>query len=143
MPKTKTVASQHPPLPVQILAIVGFTGFAIPVALTAMDRFGVLGLVLAAFLAYVWTRLAGLGGAQTIEAVVERLRPQTPDAQAGSGSASFDAYRAELLARLEKEQANFEGFLGRLREARDRSEFDTFMSDREERQRSARDTSPA
>ncbi|MFZ1470705.1 MAG: DUF2852 domain-containing protein [Paracoccaceae bacterium] len=57
-----------------------------------------------------------------------------------SGNASFDAYKAETLRRLEDEQEAFEGFLQRLREAKDKSEFDTFMDDRA--RRSAEDAAP-
>ena len=47
-----------------------------------------------------------------------------------SGNAAFDAYKADTLQRLEDEQANFEAFLERLREAKDKAEFDQFMDDR-------------
>jgi hypothetical protein len=47
-----------------------------------------------------------------------------------SGNAAFDAYKSEMLARLEDEQRAFEGFLQRLRDAKDKSEFDAFMEDR-------------
>lgn len=47
-----------------------------------------------------------------------------------SGNTAFDAYKAETLRRLEEEQAAFEGFLNRLREAKDKQEFDAFMEDR-------------
>ncbi len=47
-----------------------------------------------------------------------------------SGNSAFDAYKVETLRRLEEEQAAFEGFLQRLREAKDKTEFDTFMDDR-------------
>ncbi|MEM8536818.1 MAG: DUF2852 domain-containing protein [Pseudomonadota bacterium] len=47
-----------------------------------------------------------------------------------SGNAAFDAYKAETLRRLEEEQDNFEAFLRRLREAKDKAEFDQFMDDR-------------
>ena len=47
-----------------------------------------------------------------------------------SGNAAFDAYKAETLSRLEKEQDNFEAFLERLRDAKDKAEFDQFMNDR-------------
>lgn len=47
-----------------------------------------------------------------------------------SGNAAFDAYKAETLRRLMDEQAAFEAFLQRLREAKDKSEFDSFMEDR-------------
>ena len=51
--------------------------------------------------------------------------------QTPTGNAAFDAYRADTLRRLEDEQAAFEGFLKRLREARDKAEFDQFMEDRD------------
>jgi hypothetical protein len=47
-----------------------------------------------------------------------------------SGNAAFDAYKADMLKRLEEEQTAFEAFLQRLREAKDKSEFDAFMEDR-------------
>jgi hypothetical protein len=47
-----------------------------------------------------------------------------------SGNSAFDAYKAETLRRLEDEQAAFESFLQRLREAKDKTEFDQFMEDR-------------
>ena len=47
-----------------------------------------------------------------------------------SGNAAFDAYKAETLRRLEDEQDNFEAFLKRLRDAKDKAEFDQFMNDR-------------
>ncbi|WP_368187739.1 DUF2852 domain-containing protein [Aestuariibius sp. HNIBRBA575] len=47
-----------------------------------------------------------------------------------SGNSAFDAYKAETLQRLEDEQDNFEAFLARLREAKDKAEFDQFMDDR-------------
>ncbi|MEI4261952.1 DUF2852 domain-containing protein [Roseovarius sp. D0-M9] len=47
-----------------------------------------------------------------------------------SGNTAFDAYREETLRRLQDEQASFEQFLGRLREAKDKAEFDQFMNER-------------
>ncbi|MEO0692837.1 MAG: DUF2852 domain-containing protein [Pseudomonadota bacterium] len=47
-----------------------------------------------------------------------------------SGNSAFDAYKAETLRRLEDEQHAFEEFLGRLRDAKDKAEFDQFMEDR-------------
>ena len=47
-----------------------------------------------------------------------------------SGNTAFDAYKAETLRRLEEEQDAFEAFLQRLREAKDKQEFDAFMEDR-------------
>ena len=51
-------------------------------------------------------------------------------ARTSSGNTAFDAYKADTLRRLEEEQQNFEAFLERLREAKDKSEFDQFMEDR-------------
>ena len=50
-----------------------------------------------------------------------------------SGNRAFDEYRTETLKRLEDEQADFKGFLDRLRHAKDKSEFDQFMADRKSR----------
>ncbi|KPA22899.1 hypothetical protein shim_11890 [Shimia sp. SK013] len=47
-----------------------------------------------------------------------------------SGNSAFDSYRDETLRRLEDEQRSFEDFLQRLREAKDKAEFDDFMDER-------------
>lgn len=47
-----------------------------------------------------------------------------------TGNSAFDAYREETLRRLEEEQHSFEAFLKRLREAKDKAEFDQFMDER-------------
>jgi hypothetical protein len=47
-----------------------------------------------------------------------------------SGNSAFDSYKSETLRRLEEEQDNFEAFLKRLRDAKDKAEFDQFMDDR-------------
>jgi hypothetical protein len=47
-----------------------------------------------------------------------------------SGNTAFDAYKTDTLRRLEDEQQSFEAFLERLRDAKDKSEFDQFMDDR-------------
>ena len=52
---------------------------------------------------------------------------------ATSGNSAFDEYRAETLRRLEDEQKEFREFLDRLRQAKDKSEFDQFMTDRSRR----------
>ncbi|MGR3492014.1 MAG: DUF2852 domain-containing protein [Shimia sp.] len=49
-----------------------------------------------------------------------------------TGNAAFDSYKADTLRRLEEEQEAFEAFLQRLREAKDKAEFDQFMDDRAE-----------
>jgi hypothetical protein len=47
-----------------------------------------------------------------------------------TGNSAFDTYKADTLRRLEEEQAKFEEFLERLREAKDKAEFDQFMEER-------------
>lgn len=46
------------------------------------------------------------------------------------GNRAFDEYRTETLRRLEEEQREFVEYLERLRQARDKSEFDAFMAER-------------
>ena len=50
-----------------------------------------------------------------------------------TGNSAFDSYRDEMIRRLEDEQKSFEEFLQRLREAKDKSEFDQFMDEREKK----------
>jgi hypothetical protein len=50
-----------------------------------------------------------------------------------SGNRAFDEYREETLRRLEEEQREFQGFLVRLRMAKDKAEFDQFMAERRAR----------
>ncbi|RKF15171.1 DUF2852 domain-containing protein [Roseovarius spongiae] len=52
-----------------------------------------------------------------------------------SGNSAFDAYRDETLRRLQEEQENFEAFLKRLRQAKDKAEFDQFMEERAQKAR--------
>jgi hypothetical protein len=60
-----------------------------------------------------------------------------------SGNSAFDAYKADTLRRLEQEQDAFEAFLQRLREAKDKAEFDQFMEDRAKPARPTNDGAPA
>lgn len=54
-----------------------------------------------------------------------------------SGNTAFDAYKADTLRRLEEEQNNFQDFLKRLRESKDKAEFDQFMEDRARKAKTA------
>ncbi len=56
-----------------------------------------------------------------------------------SGNTAFDAYKADTLKRLQDEQGAFEAFLNRLRDAKDKSEFDAFMDDRAKAAKDERD----
>ena len=59
-----------------------------------------------------------------------------------SGNHAFDEYRTETLRRLEDEQREFLEFLERLRQAKDKAEFDQFMADRRNRGPSAPQPQP-
>ena len=88
------------------------------------------GIALAIILAWRGGFAPGQRAAPPIEDTVKSLLPTSTTAPQTSGNASFDAYRSDMLARLETEQTHFENFLGRLRDAKDKSEFDKFMDDR-------------
>ncbi|MGQ3672361.1 DUF2852 domain-containing protein [Xanthobacter sp. TB0136] len=55
------------------------------------------------------------------------------EAMPSSGNSAFDEYRQDTLRRLEDEQKEFRSFLERLRQAKDKAEFDQFMAERRER----------
>ena len=57
-------------------------------------------------------------------------RPFGRSMMQSSGNSAFDAYKEDTLRRLQEEQDNFAAFLGRLRDAKDKAEFDQFMADR-------------
>jgi len=60
-----------------------------------------------------------------------------------SGNTAFDAYRDETIRRLEDEQGAFEAFLKRLRDAKDKQEFDAFMDERVNSNAADRDSEDA
>jgi hypothetical protein len=62
--------------------------------------------------------------------VQDRARRWAGGVHTSSGNAAFDDYRDETLRRLEEEQREFREFLDRLRRAKDKVEFDQFMSER-------------
>ena len=47
-----------------------------------------------------------------------------------SGNSAFDAYKSDTIDRLMREQDDFEAFLKRLRESKDKAEFDAYMDER-------------
>jgi len=59
-----------------------------------------------------------------------RNQPTSSWTANSSGNTAFDAYRDETIRRLEAEQDAFQAFLKRLRDAKDKQEFDAFMDDR-------------
>jgi len=48
-----------------------------------------------------------------------------------TGNTAFESYKQETIERLRREQEDFKAFLERLRQAKDKSEFDQFMAERE------------
>ena len=60
----------------------------------------------------------------------QRWWGQPQGQQATSGNRAFDEYREETLRRLQDEQREFMEFLDRLRHAKDKAEFDEFISER-------------
>jgi len=101
-----------------------------------------LGLALLAFL--IWSGRMGcrkhrgagrwvFEGAEEAREQVGRWWHRREREPASSGNRAFDEYRHETLKRLEEEQQEFQGFLERLRHAKDKAEFDQFMADRRHR----------
>jgi hypothetical protein len=72
------------------------------------------------------------GKMERIRAKMERFGPGGWPGST-SGNRAFDEYRSETLRRLEEEQREFREFLQRLRMAKDKSEFDQFMTERRNR----------
>ena len=77
---------------------------------------------------------------QRMEEKMGRMRERMPGfggfapwGAPSSGKHAFDEYRTETLRRLEEEQREFRDFLDRLRFAKDKAEFDQFMTDRRNR----------
>jgi Protein of unknown function (DUF2852) len=62
---------------------------------------------------------------------------------APTGNRAFDEYRDSMLKRLEDEASEFQDFLARLRMARDKQEFDQYMSDRQKRGENGQGGEPA
>ncbi|MEM9319097.1 MAG: DUF2852 domain-containing protein [Pseudomonadota bacterium] len=83
-----------------------------------------LGLALLAYL--IWSKRMFSGSCTT-----RRRAYHSPGMKfRSSGNSAFDAYKADTLRRLQDEQTAFEEFLERLRDAKDKAEFDQFLEDR-------------
>ena len=83
-----------------------------------------------------WTsRRAGGSWREGMERMQERTaqwwgpRSTGTTVNSTSGNRAFDEYRAETLRRLEEEERQFKEFLDRLRQAKDKAEFDQFMAE--------------
>ena len=122
------------PVAVQIIGTMLFGAFAIVAVIFAFNAFWPAGVVLAIVLGWRGNFTSATPPQLSPEDLIERVQALRPGVQTkASGNSSFDAYRSDVLHRLEEEQAQFDGFLGRLREAKDQTEFDQFMDDRARR----------
>ena len=85
-----------------------------------------------------WTSRRGGDWRSRVERMQERAAqwcgPRTGNRtghgmSSSSGNRAFDEYRDETLRRLEEEERQFKEFLDRLRQAKDKAEFDQFMAE--------------
>ena len=89
-----------------------------------------LGLVILAYM--IWSRkmgCCGIGFGHWRDDTSRQIQDWWRQPRTG-GNQAFDEYRAEALRRLEEEQREFQGFVARLRMAKDKAEFDQFMAER-------------
>ncbi|MEM1235906.1 MAG: DUF2852 domain-containing protein [Pseudomonadota bacterium] len=128
--ESRPMPASRPSPRADTISIILYGIFAMPVSIVAIVNNTFFGIVLAAILGYIWLRLSGIETGTPMDDAVDALKPDADTPVKSSGNATFDAYREELLERLEKEQMAFEGFLDRLRSAKDKSEFDDFMEAR-------------
>ncbi len=122
----------RPHLAVQIIAVIMLGVVSIVAVSMAFDATWVAGIAVLAILFPLWMKspaFTGHAGPRHARPDVEDVAPSMP-AIKPTGNASFDAYRNDMLARLEQESREFEDFLTRLRDARDSQEFDHYMNDR-------------
>ena len=90
-----------------------------------------LGLATLAYM--IWSRRMGCGNFRGFDWGRQQGRQFGAPWHPSSGNRAFDEYRTETLRRLEEEQREFREFLDRLRMAKDKAEFDQFMTDRRNR----------
>ena len=94
-----------------------------------------VGLALLAYM--IWSKRM-FSNRNSMTCTARRMAPM--GRMRSSGNTAFDSYKADMLRRLEDEQEAFESFLQRLREAKDKSEFDQFMDERAKRKGEPSDT---
>ncbi|RYH10180.1 DUF2852 domain-containing protein [Tropicimonas sp. IMCC6043] len=100
-------------------------GAWIAVMILGFIFFWPIGLALLAYM--IWSKRMFNGSCRSARRAHHR---HYRHAMKSSGNSAFDAYREETIRRLEEEQEAFEAFLQRLRDAKDKAEFDAFMDDR-------------
>lgn len=86
---------------------------------------------LAILLYLLWSGRMGCSKSGTWKRSAEKRWRRARSAFQATGNRAFDEYREATLRRLEDEADEFQAFLERLREARDRAEFDQFMAERD------------
>jgi hypothetical protein len=87
-----------------------------------------IGLMILAYLFWSGKMRCGHGGRSDWNAWKKRS-----GFYSNTGNRAFDDYRSETLKRLEDEEREFRTFVDRLRQAKDKEEFDRFMSERGQR----------
>ncbi len=135
-PIAQSRETNEPHLVVQILSVIAFGVFGIVGISLAFAAFWVAGLALTIVIAGIWAGSRTFGGRRnwynrSAMRSVNEVAPAV-STERSTGNASFDAYRTEMLQRLEQENRDFESFLTRLRAASDAKEFDQFLDDRAE-----------
>lgn len=101
----------------------------IGVMVVAFILFWPVGLAILAYL--IWSGRMGCWKRGMSEMGRARGRWYGPcGGRRSSGNSAFDEYKAETLRRLEDEQKEFMDFLERLRQAKDRAEFEQFIAER-------------
>jgi uncharacterized protein DUF2852 len=102
----------------------------IALAVVAFWLCGPLGLaILAILLCGGMMGGCGMGFGHT-HGQIDRDRSVWTSQPRPTGNQAFDEYRVATLRRLGEEQQEFHGFLTRLRDAKDKAEFDQFMTER-------------
>jgi hypothetical protein len=87
-----------------------------------------IGLGVLAYL--IWSGRMGCGNQKAWRSYFNDEARRFRSGFTATGNHAFDEYREETLKRLEEEAKEFQGFLKRLRHAKDKAEFDQFMAER-------------
>ncbi len=87
-----------------------------------------IGLGVLAYL--IWSGRMGCGHKKAWREYFNEEARRFRGGLSSTGNHAFDEYREETLKRLEEEANEFQGFLKRLRHAKDKAEFDQFMAER-------------
>ncbi len=89
-----------------------------------------IGLGILAYL--IWSGRMGCGNKKAWREYFNDEARRFHSGFTSTGNHAFDASREETLKRLEEEAGEFQAFLKRLRQAKDKAEFDQFMAERKQ-----------